>query len=218
LFHAREKPLKKLLSSCEEKPLFIQSKKEVQDIIVYFGAFNPVHRNHLSLMQKARKMIADEHALGFYCPAPDAYVKTKSLFFFDLQTRIQLLRSKITCSLDQIAPYVLDHHTTLLLIEKQFRSSLPISISVVLGSDTLNKALNMIPSSYRLLVVQRNEFPCPGPTGPTGPIKEQQLLQRRNILFWKEEEELTLSSSWVRQVMLLTSLTYELVNLITQML
>ena len=143
-----------------------------------------------------------------YCPAPDSYVKKKSNFSFDLETRIQMLKEKIHSPMDQILTYVLDHKTTLLILEREFerefKRKFEQKIYVVLGSDTLKKALQMIPLDYDLIVIHRNGFEVKGE-------------EKRKILFGHEWEEVTLSSSYIREVIQWTLLPYSIVYLITQM-
>lgn len=160
--------------------------------ILYFGCFNPFHRNHLRLIPRAKELLvrngcvtSPKNIIGLYCPAPDVYVRIKTGPFVSWQKRVDLL---LNTRSSQIFTYVENHEITLSFLKGAAMLVTVKQWFVVLGSD-IRKACQMIPSSYGLIIIKRNGFAV-----------EVSSVERRKgpILFDLVDEEKTLSSTELR--------------------
>lgn len=157
---------------------------------IYFGCFNPLHKNHQRLIPRAQNLLKESFGptlvQSFYCPAPDTYVSSKTSTFLNWNQQVQLLSSYYP-----VMTYVENHNTTLQLIEKAFPNK---KWYVILGSDTIQKALQMIDVRYGLIIIKRNEFEIPID------LREKLIKEgRKLVLIDNVQEQETISSSKIRE-------------------
>lgn len=189
------------------------SNKKPAFTLVCFGAFNPPHPNHLSLLNSARTAIKEQHGLdegtpllecqGFFVPAPDSYLSSDSKKTHESQRLALEQRESLLLSGQKewgVHTFCCDHGVTMDLL----RLMTPGELFLVAGSDTAEKALDPsflhIPVSTNVVLVQRSET-----SGETDWSSLDNLVAKRKnngggrVLIVRRQEAEAWSSTKIRQ-------------------
>lgn len=180
--HMKENNLcKKLKECCTRKKI----------ILVQGGSFNPVHKNHINNLNKARKFIQDDfyHNENEYCikcivvPADDQRIRSKCKNGISLYHRYQMLRlvcDDIMIDLSQISGRE--------LVQNYMNIFGDVEIIVVVGSDSLDYNYKIYPDTTKFIVISRKDYN----------VEDEEKIHNCSRIMYLSDDEIKMSSTIVR--------------------